>query len=384
MQSSQDIRRALEMRWNMHLSKYADLFSADAISGSSPPSVFVGTQGYPKLNVGPMVPPTHGDTSILDSPERWLGTGLEDIVKYRLSMIRGIRKVRADEPEGRYIEDLQEMAMSQHPTDSELQFRGTVSSTIHLDDHSAPFGPVGEIKSAKFSGQASDGKIQRVYYDRDLMAQDAVLQLYERGVEMSQIQKCFSIGMMGKVRRLVPTRWSITAADSIVSSHLIGRTLDFTVLDEHRVFFFEHLGNLFSVILFPHRWLYEMIEAWYSNGVLGYGSDHEDFRGMNRKPAIAGAYFAAKLAVAEYLASNGIQAGALVLREIRPEYSIPVGVWQVREGVRAAMRQEYEVPESFEQAMAAAAGRMSISGREWLEHGSISALKRQRTLSEFF
>ena len=53
--------------------------------------------------------------------------------------------------------------------------------------------------------------------------------------------------------------------------------------------------------MFPHRWIFEMVEAWYSNGILGFGSDYEDARGINHPPHIAGAYFAAKLAVSEYL-----------------------------------------------------------------------------------
>ncbi|KKK64963.1 hypothetical protein LCGC14_2978900, partial [marine sediment metagenome] len=84
-----------------------------------------------------------------------------------------------------------------------------------------------------------------------------------------------------------------------------------------------------------------VIGAWYNEkGQIGFGSDFEDARGIDHPPAIAGAYFAGKLGVAEYLSKNKIQAAALVLREIRPEYAIPVGVWQVREGIRSAMNQQ--------------------------------------------
>ncbi len=31
-----------------------------------------------------MVPPMHGDTSLLDSPEKWKGKSLEEIVNFRL------------------------------------------------------------------------------------------------------------------------------------------------------------------------------------------------------------------------------------------------------------------------------------------------------------
>ena len=46
-----------------------------------------------------------------------------------------------------------------------------------------------------------------------------------------------------------------------------------------------------------------------SNGILGFGSDHEDARGIDHPPAIAGAYFAAKLGVLEYLSEKKTQSG---------------------------------------------------------------------------
>ena len=382
--SSQDIRKAIEAKWNEHLSKYGNLFSSDSLSGTSPPSVFVGSYNYPKVNVGPMVPPIHGDTSLLDTPEKWIGKTLEEIVNYRLNLVRGIQKVPVSDPSGRYIENLQELAMSETATDSDIQFYKATSPVGLLDGYSAPFGPIGEIKSVKFSSSPSQRQIEKVYYDRDLLASDAVLKLYNSGIEISQIQKCFSIGMMGKKRKLVPTRWSITATDDIISQSLIDETLDYPLIDGTRVFHFEHMGNQFSVILFSHRWLYEMIEAWYSKGVLGFGSDHEDARGIDHPPEIAGAYFAAKLAVGEYLVRNQIQSGALVLREIRPEYAIPVGVWQIREGVREAMKQKPVLADSFEQALDVAAKPMSISTKEWLSNGSILKLMRQKRISDFF
>jgi len=381
---SQDIRKAIEVKWNEYLSKYGNLFSSDSISGSSPPSVFVGSYNYPKVNVGPMVPPVHGDTSILDLPEKWTGKSLDEIVNYRLNLIRGIQKVRVDEPTGRFIEDLQEMAMSEKATDSDIQFYKKTSPVGLLDGYNAPFGPIGEIKSVKFSSSVSERHIEKSYYDRDLKASDAVLKLYNSGIEISKIQKCFSIGMFGKKRKLVPTRWSITATDDIISKSLTDETLDYPLIDGNRVFHFSHLGNLFSVILFPHRWLYEMIEAWYSSGVLGFGSDHEDARGIDHPPAIAGAYFSAKLAVAEYLVKHQIQSGALILREIRPEYAIPVGVWQIREGIRSAMKQKPILTDSFEKALDVAIQPMSISIKEWLAHGDIIKLMRQKIISDFF
>ena len=381
---SQDIRRSILAKWHENLSKYGNLFSSDSISGTSPPSVFVGSYNYPKVFVGPMLPPVHGDTSLLDSPERWKGKSLEEIVNFRLNLVRGIQKIPISQTDGRYIENLQEVTMSSKPADSDLLFHKATSPNVSLDGESAPFGPIGEIKSAKFSGTSPVKSIEKSFYDRDLSAQDAVLNLYNSGIEISKIQKCFSIGMLGQKRKLVPTRWSITATDDIISKSLSDEILNYSLIDSCRVFSYDHLGNAFSIILFPHRWVYEMIEAWYSNGILGFGSDHEDARGINHPPAIAGAYFAAKLGVVEYLSKKKIQAGVVILREIRPEYAIPVGVWQVRQGIREAMRQIPVITHNFEDALYLASSKMSISKSEWLSHGNISKLMRQKTISDFF
>ncbi len=381
--NSQDIRRSILAKWYENLSKYGNLFSSDSISGTSPPSIFVGSYNYPKVSVGPMVPPIHGDTSLLDSPEKWAGKSLEEIINFRLNLVRGIQKISVNATDGRYIENLQDVAMSSKPIDSDLEFYKSVSS-ISLDGESAPFGPIGEIKSAKFSSSSSTKSIEKIFYDKDLKSKDAILSLYNTGIDVSRIQKCLSIGMLGKERKLVPTKWSITATDDIISKSLAEEILDYSLIDSCKVFSYEHLGNLFSVVLFPHRWIYEMIEAWYSNGILGFGSDHEDARGLDHPPSIAGAYFAAKLAIVEYLSKNKIQSGAIILREIRSEYSIPVGVWQIREGIRAAMKKKPFIADNFDHAITLASKMMSVSKSEWLSHADIGKLMRQKTISDFF
>jgi len=381
---SQDIRRSILSKWNESLSKYGNLFSSDSISGTSPPSVFVGSYNYPKVFVGPMVPPVHGNTELLDNPEKWKGKTLEEIINFRLKLVRGIQQTPIEQTEGRYIENLQEVTMSSKPTDLDLIFNKKISSNVSADGESAPFGPIGEIKSVKFSGSTSTKPIEKIFYDKDMKAQDAVLKLYNSGIEISKIQKCFSIGMMGQKRKLVPTKWSITATDDIISKSIVNEILENNLIDTSKVFSYEHLGNIFSVILFPHRWIFEMIEAWYSNGILGFGSDNEDARGINHPPQIAGAYFAAKLAVSEYLLKNKIQAGVLIFREIRPEYAIPVGVWQVREGIREAMKQKPEIITKFNDAIEIAATKTSVSKNEWIKNGKITDIIRQKTLLDYF
>ena len=382
--TGQDIRKSIEANWNEYLSKYGNLFSSDSISGSSPPSVFVGSYGYPKVWVGPMVPPIHGDTTVLDSPEQWVGKSLEEIVNFRLNLVRGIQKVAVSKPEGRYVENLQDVAMSSGPIDSDIEFQKDTIPITSIDGESAPFGPIGEVKKAKYSPTSTVRSIEKVYYDNDLKAADAVLNLYNSGVEISKIQKCFSIGMLGKERKLVPTRWSITATDDIISNSLVSRILDYDMIDSCQMFSFDHLGNIFSVILFPHRWLFEMQEAWHDGNSIGFGSDYEVAKGIDHPPAIAGAYFAAKLGVAEYLDKIRRQSGVLILREIQPEYAVPVGVWQIREAIREAMKRKPILTDTLDSAVSLSTKRMSISKTEWFVHGKMLKLLRQKSIEDFF
>ena len=379
-----EIKQGIEANWHHYLNKYGNLFSSKEIEGSSPPSIFVGRYGYPKVAVGPMLPPVHGDTSILDMPEKWLGKSLEEIVNFRLNLIRGIKNLSVNQTEGRLIENLQEIAMSSNPIDTEIQFVKSTSPVTSIDDQTAPFGPIGEIKAAKFSSSHATMSIEKVYYDYDLKADDAIMKLYNSGIDISKIQKCLSIGMMGKNRKLVPTKWSITATDSIISKSLMLQILDFEIIDSINVFSFEHLGNLFAVILFPHRWIFEMQEAWHDGASIGFGNDYEDAKGISHNPSIAGAFFAAKLAVAEYLIKKQKQAGILILREIQPTYAVPVGVWQIREGIREAMRQSPLIAENIDDAIKLSIKKMSVSKNEWIREGKMLKLLQQKVITDFF
>ncbi|MER3407693.1 MAG: hypothetical protein C4292_02585, partial [Nitrososphaera sp.] len=346
--SPAEIKRRLEQNWIQYLAANSARLSMDTLDGSSPPSVFVGRYGYPKVRVGPMIPPAHGDTTILDKTEMWVGRSLEEIAGYRLSLVRGVASVGVGDVTGRYIENLQELAMSERPAESEATFEKRpladveLEKELRLNTESAPFGPAAPIKTFKASSLSADQRIESAFYDSDLKAADAVMELYEKGVEASSIHRVLSVGMLGtkKKRRLGPTRWSITATDDIISARLVRQNGANPSIDLYEVRQYSHLGNYYSVILVPDSvWNFEMIELWYAgDGRMAVGADHEGPRGLDHYPGIAGAYFSARLAVAEHLSRRRRQAAALVLREIHPEYVMPVGVWQIREGVREAMK----------------------------------------------
>jgi hypothetical protein len=358
------------------------LMEGDVVQGASPPGVFVGRAGYPRVRAGPMIPPFFGDTSILDAPELWLGKGLEEIVDYRYSLIRGTRRVGVEEARegGRLISSLQELAMGDGPVDSEAHLLRRPKGPVIFSEYAQPFGPSAPLRSFDISDLKVDRRIERAYYDRDLMAAEAVFDLYEDGVAVTKIQRAFSVGMFGRppARKLVPTRWSITAIDSSLSARLVGRLKNFETIDNYRVHSFRTLHNLFLAILLPLRWSFEWIEAWFPGSTWNAGGskpalmgDYEGYGGRKSYASVGGCYYSARLAVAEGLVREGRQAAALVMREIYPGYSMPVGVWLAREGVRRAMASEPREFDSLEGALACARSELEVPLRRWMEHSVI-------------
>jgi len=395
--TANEIKARLERNWIKFLNDNSAKLSLKTLSGATPPSVFVGRYGYPKVKAGPMMPPIHGDTTILDKPEMWLGKSLEEIVNYRLSLVRGVSTVNVHNISEKYVESLQEVAMTNKSVESEATFEKVPITDLEqekdlgLDTDSVSFGPVAPLKRFKTSSSISvDQRIEDVYYDKDLSAAQGIINLYQDGVEISSIHRVLSIGMLGlqKNRRLVPTRWSISATDDVISADLIKKIETFSIIDLFKVYKYAHLGNYYSIILIPDEiWSFEMQEAWYDNnsGNMRVGVDFENANGLDHYPSIAGAYFAARLSVAEYLFKAKRKAAALVLREIHSEYVMPVGVWQVREGIRRAFEGQAEEIENFEQALSFACIGLSLSKNEWKRKSKMYRSKREQLkITDFF
>jgi hypothetical protein len=349
---------------------------SDQIFGSSPPGVFVGRIGYPKVSIGPMVPPQYGDTSIMDTPELWLGRPLETIVDYRYSLVRGNMSANVEDAAnpGRTLQQLQELSMAAKPVDSELRLSKAPRKVLTLSEDTQPYGPSAPMDNLKTSNVTVERRIEKPYYDRDLKASEAIFSLYRDGIMVTRIQRALSIGMFGEGarRRLVPTRWSITAVDSTISAKLIEKVKGFQTIDDYRVYSYSVYDNQYVAILLPEPWRFEWIEAWFPNTtwnqftnepyVIG---DYEEYFGRRTYAKVGGCYYSTRLAVAEELEAERRQASAIVLRETYPGYIMPLGVWNVRESIRRLMKQEPAKFDSFGAALAAALARMRIPSKKW-------------------
>jgi hypothetical protein len=93
--------------------------------------------------------------------------------------------------------------------------------------------------------------------------------------------------------------------------------------------------------------------------------DYEEHFGRKTYAKVGGCYYSTRLAVTEELEKERKQAAAIVLRETYPGYLIPLGVWNVRESIRALMKQKPETFDNFDGALQAALGQMSISQKKW-------------------
>jgi len=363
--------------------KTKPLVETTEIEGTSPPSIFIGRLGYPYVYAGPLVPPIHGDTSLFDTPELWMMRSMDEIIDFRLKMVRGKFRVNVKKPEssGKLLDLSRELALSAFPVDAEVKLERKPGKNFILDDEVQPMGPSAPLKDMSIKSVKTDHRIEKAYEDSDLKATDAVLELFKSQVPVSRIQRAFSAGALGikDQRRLVPTRWSITAVDSILSKTIRDEKVkENPIINEYRIYESNYLDNRYIVLMMPSPWSYEAIEAWYPGTTwnpdgldIAICGDSEGYRGRTTYAQIGGCYYAARLAATEYLEKEKRQASVLVLREVHPGYIMPMGVWQVRENVRNALKQNFKKFNTLEESLAYIASRLSIQLNYWIESSNL-------------
>jgi hypothetical protein len=169
------------------------------LEGASPPSVFVGRFGYPKITIGPMIPPTMGDTTVIDTPELWLPKTLEEIVDFRSQLVRGKYFVDVNDVENSHkvVQYTRELALSKNSVYAEAWFDKKPYGRISFYDEVQPHGPSAPISALDITNPKYDQRIEKAYYDTDLKAREAILSIYKDGTQVSKIQRAFSVGAFG-------------------------------------------------------------------------------------------------------------------------------------------------------------------------------------------
>jgi len=309
--------------------------------GSSP-APFVGRFGYPFVNVG-ILSPTQitQDAWLYDAPHFWAEKGFQipQIVEFRSSLINSHSKAHIKS--STKIQDIsREVGMASKPVELEVFLKKKPVLSMSTDSVTAPTGPTGEVKTLRITANPKiPTKVEKVYADTDLKADDALNYLYNSGFDENFLTRILSVGTIGlkKNRKLVPTKWSITASDDIIGKQLITTIKDYNICSDYSLYFGGYLGNYFAVMIFPEVWGYELFEtlAGYSQ----YTTDYEPYTGRKHYAEnTAGGFYASRLPILEKLRQIKKQASILVVRVITEEYTMPLGVFVVREAVRKAMQ----------------------------------------------
>jgi len=372
------------------LMKLEKNLSKEKVFGASPPAVFVGSWNYPKVLAGPLVPPILvEDTSVMDLPELWVDKSFSEILRYRFSLVRGKRftDVRSAGNPNRILSTFQEIVMASKPTDTEMWFSKKPKLSVVFSPREPPSGPSASIKRAVLAENPNVPKpVDYVVSDTDLKAEKGILRLYGSTVSQRQITRMFSIGLLGakRQRRLVPTEWSITAIDDILGRAIHKEILNYPWINEFMIFGHKALANNIQILLFPSSWMFEAQEAWLTSTNPVPAVNYEHVQGRRSYASyLAGAYYAARLPILEYLKRIRRQAGVLVLMEVYPEW-IPLGVWRFREICREALRRQPIVFNTLEEALDEMGKRLRLPLARWLERSEILRwLKSQTRLTKF-
>ncbi|MBW2970526.1 Nre family DNA repair protein [Candidatus Woesearchaeota archaeon] len=325
----------------------------EQFAGSSP-SPFVGRYGYPKVNVG-VLSVDVADSAVYDAPRHWAehNFGIQQIADYRSSLInsRFVVNIKAS---SKFLEVSQEVGMASKPVELEVKLDRKPQFRMKANAITPPMGPNAELKGVEITANPKiHYKVERAVDDTDYKAADAIVDLYKNSFDENFLTRLLSVGNIGmkKNRKLVPTRWSITAVDDTVGKELINEIKDFKQGD-YCAFFGSYLGNYYLVLMFPEVWSYELFEmympkaSWNPSEELQYSTDHEGYSGRKEYAyECAGGYYAARLAILEKLKRMKRQSSVLALRFITGEYYLPLGVWVVREATRKAMSSQ---PFTFE------------------------------------
>ncbi|MDE1850627.1 MAG: hypothetical protein KGH54_02420 [Candidatus Micrarchaeota archaeon] len=372
-------------------SKTISLMEREEIQGSSPPDLFIGRVGYPYVYVGPLVPPQFGDTSIMSTPENWVGKSIPEIVEYRSMLIRGMHRTKVTNIEsGRFENALKEIALADRFVYADLKLSRKPKLGISFDENSQPFGPSAPLREMSLGNATPNKQVQDAYSDTDMKASTGILELYQKGVMVSRIQKALSAGLLGlgDNRKFVPTRWSITAVDDTIGKDNLKTVRQCDYIEGIRVYESVALDNRWIVIMVPGPWSYELVEAWYPKTTwntegesTAIFSSSELYNGRTTYAEIGGCYYAARMVVSELLKKEQRQASVVILREAHPGYIMPMGVWNVREHVRDTIRRQPMRFRTLGESLDYVGQKMEIPIRVWLENSTVLRyLQAQRRL----
>ena len=186
-------------------------------------------------------------------------------------------------------------------------------------------------------------------------------------------------------RKLVPTRWSITAVDDIIGKDLVQDIKQNQLINEYRVYEFKAFNNYFAILLTPTLWQYEWTEAFINllDNKTSIFSDFESHSGKKEYSSVGGCFYSVRLSASEYLKNITRQAGVIVFREAYPGY-VPLGVWLCRELARNALKQKSEMFNDLTSALNYISTKLTIPMSKFKEVSTLLKNNEKQTMVSQF
>lgn len=368
-------------------------------SGSSPPEIFVGRFFYPNINTGILSPQEYGSTEEYSMPELWYkkNFSIKEVLNLRGKLIyaRFKSNVKDTRKKTHFLQLMQEISMADKNIATEIFLKKPPRYGFEASRQTAILTNPAPLQNARLEENPHvPKKVDYLVSDTDVKAATAISELYKAEIPTSNIIKILSAGLLGSGlrRKLVPTRWSITATDDTISKLLLGKIRYYPEINEIMLFHGYYVGNHYEFLLLPDKFSFEVIEAYFAGSVwnptnqVSLSQDYESFLGRKTYASnVTGAYYTARLALCEYLEARKRQASCLVMREERPEYNAPLGVGILRELSRDAFSKKPEIFNSIQEALQASQKRLKLpislfTSKSWLlkEYG------KQKRLSNYF
>ena len=251
-------------------------------SGKSAPELFVGRIGYPYINSGILTPSENDNISNFPSAEEWSkqNFSVANILRLRGQLIYGKSKVniktdpRQPTPDNRILRVTQELALSSKPVSTEIFLKKKPTFQFTIDKVFQPMtNPAPLHRAILEENPHVPKKVDYLINDTDIKSVDAIKELYTSNIKIDHLQKLLSIGLLGKktARRMVPTRWSITATDDTISKEHLKKIRYFQQTNKITLYSGNFLGNYIEALLLPGNFSFEAIECWISGSTYSPG-----------------------------------------------------------------------------------------------------------------
>jgi hypothetical protein len=357
----------------------------ESMFGPSPPSLFIGSYNYPDVSWGPSISIDGAN----DDPSLLYGASYDEIIRARSAFVVGRKKGNVFSKE-RMLIDAREAVMSIKSVDMEAKFTRKPVYEMRFSPVLQPMGASAPLKNLRIATNPSIPKKVDEVVEEGVRAVDAINELFSCGFDNYYLTRLLSAGVLGSKERkkLVPTRWSITAMDDTLAKEMMKKIRTAPAMEEYRVYSNEYLHNHFEILLMPGKWEYENFEAWAPNTIWSRGAkdyflteEHEQFEGRTKyAESQVGGYYAARFSVCEALSKMNKQARAVLFREIGEGYVLPVGVWEIRENVRHAFMNPPKKFSTLREALDDISTRLRLPMKEYMKK---SAILPQKRINEF-